>query len=195
MVLPLTRLRRTGAAALGTVSIALLAACGGGGAAPEVTPIGSAQPQESSSTAAAPSESESSPAPAESDSSSTPAESDSSSAQAEPLSDQDLEAAKTRLLEFLQTADDGEWEQACQMMMTPEGRTLSDAELAGCAAGAKAEVGSDLQPGTFDSLDTSMMDAEDNGDGTATVSVGGQEFPVKLRKGPDGQMYLDSGSM
>ena len=109
------------------------------------------------------------------------------------VTDEDLTAAADRVVEFLQTLDDSEWEKACSLALDPTtGKPAEGDALTQCAEGMRSgyeSSGVTFSPGMFDVVDASMLEKEDNGDGTVTVGLEEQKFVlVKL---DDGQWYVD----
>ncbi|MGO2819167.1 MAG: hypothetical protein ACTIA5_00070 [Brachybacterium tyrofermentans] len=71
----------------------------------------------------------------------------------------------------------------------------SEEFLTGCAPGLEAgfeQQGLELQPGMFDAIDASMIELADNGDGTAAVSMAGQEMGMNVIKADDGEFYIQA---
>jgi hypothetical protein len=112
-----------------------------------------------------------------------------------PFTDQQLDAAAVRVIEALQVIDDQDWATACGFVLDPGTGTAPEGErLQACAdamSGSLGDVAAQLQPGTFDVLEPSMVDATDQGDGTVAVSIAGAALEdVPLVLGADGQWYL-----
>lgn len=108
---------------------------------------------------------------------------------AEELSEQDLEAAKQSWVGFIQALDDQDAEQACSYLLHPETGQTGEGDPE-CEAAFEEDVMSQVDGDEFADLDTAMIDAEDNGDGTVTVLLDGQPFPLPLVAGEDGEWYL-----
>lgn len=112
------------------------------------------------------------------------------------LTDEDLTAVGDVYFEFLQAAVAADGEKACSLITNPNtGEPLSGAEAAGCAQGfeGQAEESGGIDPSVADSLDRSMVEAVDNGDGTAGVTVMGSDAGVVFVKAGDGNWYMDGG--
>lgn len=111
------------------------------------------------------------------------------------LSDEDLTAGSEKFVEFLQTLDD-DTTGACEMIYDPSTKGAPSEEfLTGCAPGLKAgfeKQGIELQPGMFDTFDASMVELTDNGDGSAAVSLAGQEMGMNVIKADDGEFYIQA---
>ncbi|ASK66987.1 hypothetical protein CFK39_00820 [Brachybacterium avium] len=110
------------------------------------------------------------------------------------FSDAELDAASQRFLDLLQVIDDHDWESACGMVLDPTTGSAPEGErLQDCVDGvepvfaAQAEL---LEPGAFDALDASMIQASDNGDGTVSLSVLGNDLDIPMAPGDDGRWYL-----
>ncbi|MCT2261368.1 hypothetical protein M3F59_07000 [Brachybacterium muris] len=109
------------------------------------------------------------------------------------VSEQDLTVAKERFVSFMQVVDDPDYEAACGYMLDPStGEPPVGAELAACAESLEQELGSsvDVEPGTFDALDASMVEASADDSDAVTISFGGSQFPVPMTKHTDGQWYF-----
>jgi len=106
----------------------------------------------------------------------------------------ELDAASQRFLEALQALGDQDWESACDVVLDPTTGTAPVGErLTKCVDGAErelAEQAAALEPGMFDALDVSMIEASDNGDGTVTLSVLGEELDIPMAPGDDDRWYL-----
>ncbi|MEV0869499.1 hypothetical protein AB0I24_16385 [Brachybacterium paraconglomeratum] len=132
----------------------------------------------------------------------TPSATPSASADAAPeasdgggdVSDADLSAATDRFLGFLGVIDDQDWEAACGYVLdpgtgaAPEGERLQ--QCADGARGAMADYEEMLEPGVFDQLDASMVQAEPAADGTISLSLLEQPVEIPMTSGDDGQWYL-----
>lgn len=179
------RAGRTAAVGLGGLVLALgAAACTGGDEEP-------AAPPAAEETA----EAEPTTEPAEGPTSEEPTEESSASdggGDAE-VSEEDLTVAKERFVSFMQVVDDPDYEVACGYMLDPStGEPPVGAELAACAESLEQELGSsvDVEPGAFDALDASMVEASADDSGAVTISFGGSQFPVPMTKHTDGQWYF-----
>lgn len=105
----------------------------------------------------------------------------------------DIEAAKERFVAFLQVVDDADYEAACGYTLDPSTDAPPvDETLQACVQGLESQLGSSgtVQPGTFDAIDPSMIEAEENADGSITVSIGGDPFPLPMVEHTDGQWYF-----
>lgn len=111
-----------------------------------------------------------------------------------PYSDQELAAASQRFVDVLQVLDDQDWEAACGMVLDPTTGTAPEGErLQECVDGVQpviADQAETLEAGTFDAVDPSMIEASDNGDGTVSLSVLGNDLAVPMTLGDDGSWYL-----
>ena len=170
------------AAGAGMLALALgAAACTGGEDEPPESPRASTSPQDAPG-----------PAPAEE---STPAASDGGGqAAGSPFSDEQLEAASQRFVEGLQLLDDQDWDAACALVLDPTTRTAPEGErLQECADGVEPALASYselLVPGRFDVIDTSMVEAVDNGDGTVSLSLLGEPLDIPMVQGDDQEWYF-----
>ena len=111
-----------------------------------------------------------------------------------PYGEEDLQTASQRFVDLLHVLDDQDWEAACGMVLDPTTGTAPEGERRQeCAAGAESAIGEhaeQLEPGAFDTIDASMVEAHDNGDGTVSLSVLGEELDVPMAPGEDGRWYL-----
>lgn len=111
-----------------------------------------------------------------------------------PYSEQELAAASQRFVDVLQVLDDQDWEAACGMVLDPTTGTSPEGErLQECVDGVEpivADQAEQLEPGTFDALDASMVEATDAGGGTVTLSVLGNDLGIPMTLGDDGSWYL-----
>jgi len=111
-----------------------------------------------------------------------------------PYSEQELEAASQRFVDLLQVLDDQDWEAVCSLVLDPGTGTAPEGErLQECVGGVEPTLGEraeHLEPGTFDAIDVTMIEARDNGDGTVTLSVLGQDLDIPMAPGEDGRWYL-----
>lgn len=112
-----------------------------------------------------------------------------------PVTEQELDAASVRVVEALQVIDDQDWEAACGFVLDPSTGTAPEGKrLQECADGMGGSLGSiaeQLQPGTFDALEPSLVEATDSGDSTVAVSIAGAPLEdVPLVRGDDEQWYF-----
>lgn len=170
------------AAGAGTLVLALgAAACTGDADEPPQPPHSSTSSKDATGTAEA--------------QESTPASSDGGGQSAgSPFSGEELEAAGQRFVEGLQLLDDQDWDAACGFVLdpttgtAPEGKRVQD-----CAEGVEPAVASYsdlLVPGRFDVIDTSMVAATDNGDGTVSLSLLGEPLDIPMVQGADQEWYF-----
>lgn len=120
--------------------------------------------------------------------------SDAGGSEDAPLDEQDLEAASARFVEALRVLDDRDWESACGYVMDPGTGTAPVGErLQECTDGVEEGLAGheDLfRPGTFDSLDPSLVTAHEQADGTVRLTVGEEELDIPMVRGTDGEWYL-----
>lgn len=176
---------RTGAVTLGGLALALgAAACSGGDEGTEPTTEEPAVTEETSEPAE-----ETSEEPSE-ETSSEPAASDGGG---EAPGEEELTAAKERFIDFLQVIDDSDYEAACGFTLDPgTGQPPTGESLSSCAESLESEMSGvgTIQPGTFDAVDASMVGAEPNEDGTVTLTIGADQFPLPMIEHTDGQWYF-----
>lgn len=115
------------------------------------------------------------------------------------LSEEDLTAAGDQGLAFLKAAASGDGEGACAVVLDPTtGNGMSGSTLEACAAGFEGkaeEEGATFDPSAAEALDRSMIEATDNGDGTAGLTMMGTDAGVTMVKGEDGKWYVDSSAV
>lgn len=115
------------------------------------------------------------------------------SASGDALSEDDLSAVADRYYEFLQATVEGDGKAGCGLLMNP----YTDAPLEGSALEACAEGFSSaaeeegMDESLLDIIDPSMIEGVDNGDGTAGVTMMGQDGGVVFVQGEDGKWYID----
>lgn len=111
-----------------------------------------------------------------------------------PVEEAELVAASQRFVDALQVLDDQDWEAACGFVLDPTTGTAPEGErLQECVDGvepALAPQADQLRPGTFDVIEPSMVEASDNGDGTVSLSVLGEDIDIPMVRGVDGAWYL-----
>lgn len=111
---------------------------------------------------------------------------------AEALSEDDLTAVGDTYYEFLEAAAASDGEAACSLITNPgTDEPLKSGEVALCAKGFEGETEkSPIDPSMMDAIDRSMVEAVDNGDGTAGVTLMGQDAGV-IFVSVDGSWYMD----
>lgn len=111
-----------------------------------------------------------------------------------PFDQDQLDAASQRFVDLLKELDDQDWDAACGMVLDPTTGTAPEGErLQECADGVEPLLGEraeTLEPGAFDAIDASMIEASDNGDGTVSLSVLGDELGIPMAPGDDSRWYL-----
>lgn len=113
-----------------------------------------------------------------------------------PLSEEDLTAAGDRFFEFLQAAAGADGETACSLITNP----LTDQPLEGkdrdaCVTSFTETAGqAGVDPATADMMERSMIEAVDNGDGTAGITLMGTDAGLSVLKADDGQWYVDGAA-
>lgn len=114
-------------------------------------------------------------------------------AEAGSLSEDDLTAVGDRFYKFLEAAAQADGDAACALVMNPAtDAPLGDAERGACAQGfeERAEA-QDIDPAIFDVIDRSMIEGVDNGDGTAGITMLGEDGGFTFVEADDGQWYID----
>src|SRR5699024_782231 len=99
---------------------------------------------------------------------------------AEALSEDDLTAVGDTYYEFLEAAAASDGEAACSLITNPDtDEPLKSGEVKLCAEGFEGGAEeSPVDPSLMDAIDRSMVEAGDNGDGTAGVTLMGQDAGV-----------------
>lgn len=113
----------------------------------------------------------------------------------EALTEGDLTAAGDVFFEFLQAAATSDGEAACALVTNPiNDEPLEGSVLEECAKSFEQSAGEEeIDPAVADMMDRSMIEAIDNGDGTAGIELMGEDYNVTLVEVTDGQWYLDGG--
>ena len=111
-----------------------------------------------------------------------------------PFSDEELEDASARFVDGLHRLDDQDWEAACGLVLDPSTGTAPEGErLQECTDGVEPAVAAYadvLEPGMFDAIEPSMVEATDNGDGTVSLSIGDQPVDIPMVQGDDDEWYF-----
>lgn len=109
------------------------------------------------------------------------------------LSEEDLSAVSDRYYEFLQATVEGDGEAGCGLLLNPyTDAPLEGGALEACAEGfSSAAKEEGMDESLLDMIDPSMIEGVDNGDGTAGVTMMGQDGGVVFVKGDDGKWYID----
>lgn len=108
------------------------------------------------------------------------------------LSEDDLTAVGDTYYEFLEAAAASDGEAACSLITNPDtDQPLKGGEVKLCAEGFEGGAEeSGVDPSMMDAIDRSMVEAVDNGDGTAGVTLMGQDAGVTFVD-VDGTWYID----
>lgn len=186
---------RGSALLLGSVALTFsLAACGGGGDdAAETTAeetAAEATTEESSEAEAAAEET------TESEGEAATEESAEGGEAAGAVTEEDLAAAEETFIGFMTAAGEGDLEGACGYMLDPStGAAPSEAFTSGCASSMEGnESLSMFTPETIEMI-KDQVEATDNGDGTISIMVAGQDAGLPMAKGTDGKWYIDSKTL
>lgn len=105
------------------------------------------------------------------------------------LSEEEIGAATERFVEFLEAVESHDAEAACSMLLNPETGQTGD-EMPECMEFFEQEVIPQVQGGEYRDLDASMVEPEDNGDGTVTMNLDGSPFGLPMGQGEDGTWYV-----
>ncbi|MGO2559047.1 hypothetical protein [Brachybacterium sp.] len=122
---------------------------------------------------------------------------DGDDAAGEALTDEDLTAVGDVFYEFMQATVAGDGTAACGLVTNPNtGEVFTGAELDACAETFAATTESEgMDPAMADALDRSMIEGVDNGDGTASVTMAGQDSGLTYIKAGDGNWYIDGSGV
>ncbi|MDN5687352.1 MAG: hypothetical protein L0G94_11860 [Brachybacterium sp.] len=106
------------------------------------------------------------------------------------VAEEELGAAKQRVLTFFEALGEQDAEAACSVMLDPStGEPASGEGLADCVD--ELESSGQLEqftPEVVDVITEDMLEAEGNDDGTITISAAGTE--VSMQKADDGTWYI-----
>lgn len=112
------------------------------------------------------------------------------------LSEDDLTAVGDTYYEFLEAAAASDGEAACSLITNPDtDKPLEGGQVQACAEGFEGGAEeSGVDPSMMDAIDRSMVEAVDNGDGTAGVTLMGQDAGVTFVD-VDGSWYIDGSQI
>lgn len=117
-------------------------------------------------------------------------EEDASGDAAGELAEEDLSAAGDRFSEFFSAVGDGDAEAACGVLADPAtGKPFEGERLEECTTSFEESIGEDFDPAMADVIDRSMIEAVDNGDGTAGITLMGEDSEMTMTES-DGEWYL-----
>ncbi|MGP9536887.1 hypothetical protein ACT3SP_02695 [Brachybacterium sp. AOP43-C2-M15] len=106
------------------------------------------------------------------------------------LSEDDLTAAGDRFMEFFEAIGEEDAEGACELLIDPDtGAPAEGSGLERCAAEFEKGLGEDFDPSLVSVIDRAMIDAVDNGDGTAGITLMDEPSDMTMAL-VDGEWYL-----
>lgn len=106
------------------------------------------------------------------------------------LAEEDLAAAGDRFSEFFSAVGDGDAEAACGVLADPAtGKPFEGDRLEECTTSFEESIGEDFDPAMAGVIDRSMIEAVDNGDGTAGITLMGEDSELTMTES-DGEWYL-----
>ena len=111
----------------------------------------------------------------------------------EALTEEDTTAVGDLYFEFLQALGANDGESACSLITNPmTGGPMEGVMLDECAKGFEGEgEAGGVDPSLVESMDRSMIEGVDNGDGTASATLMGQDVGFTFVKADDGTWYID----
>lgn len=107
------------------------------------------------------------------------------------ITDGDLKSAKSRTLDLLDIIADDDMEKACGYELDPStGKPYEGITLKACVKNLDdAGLSDQITPELLDQIDDSMIEAEDQGDGSVSVTLQGTSI-FTMVKAQDGKMYV-----
>lgn len=123
---------------------------------------------------------------------------------ATPFNDAQQKQGAEAFIGFFTDVMNDDWESACGKVAMKDGGKMmtvkNGAEAKICASAAKAEAGGNAIPADQKEtlkqlLKPENIKLEDNGDGTAKVSLMGQDMGINVVKLSDGKVYVDLTNM
>ncbi|MDO5663348.1 MAG: hypothetical protein Q4G40_11685, partial [Brachybacterium sp.] len=112
------------------------------------------------------------------------------------ISAEDEQAAKERMVEFIDTTFSGDYEGACTMIMNPmTNEPMSGSEASDCADGMSQSAGDETMEDMVGVITPDMIDMTPLDDGRLEASFPGSTETFTLIKGDDGQWYIDGAEL
>lgn len=109
------------------------------------------------------------------------------------VTDADLDAARSRVMAYLEAAADQDARGMCEQFMDPTTREqITGSALDSCAEDVEsAGTLDEYDPSMLEGFDESDLDATDNGDGTIGVSTYFTSDSLTLSQAGDGEWYIE----
>ncbi|MEV0869500.1 hypothetical protein AB0I24_16390 [Brachybacterium paraconglomeratum] len=112
---------------------------------------------------------------------------------ASPISEEELTTAGDRFYAFFEAIGAQDPEGACHLVIDYDtGEPAESDGLQTCVDSFDEEFGGDFDPSAVDAIERSMIGAEDNGDGRASITMLDEPADMYMKKADDGQWYIEA---
>lgn len=110
-----------------------------------------------------------------------------------PISEEELTTAGDRFYAFFEAIGAQDPEGACRLVIDYDTGEPAESEgLQTCVDSFDEEFGGDFDPSAVDAIERSMIGAEDNGDGRASITMLDEPADMYMKKADDGQWYIEA---
>ena len=110
-----------------------------------------------------------------------------------PISEEELTTAGDRFYAFFEAIGAQDPEGACRLVIDYDtGEPAEGDGLQTCVDRFDEEFGGDFDPSAVDAIERSMIGAEDNGDGRASITMLDEPADMYMKKADDGQWYIEA---
>lgn len=110
-----------------------------------------------------------------------------------PISEEELTTAGDRFYAFFEAIGAQDPEGACRLVIDYDtGEPAEGDGLQTCVDSFDEEFGGDFDPSAIDAIERSMIGAEDNGDGRASITMLDEPADMYMKKADDGQWYIEA---
>lgn len=110
-----------------------------------------------------------------------------------PISEEELTTAGDRFYAFFEAIGAQDPEGACRLVIDYDtGEPAESDGLQTCVDSFDEEFGGDFDPSAVDAIERSMIGAEDNGDGRASITMLDEPADMYMKKADDGQWYIEA---
>lgn len=110
-----------------------------------------------------------------------------------PISEEELTTAGDRFYAFFEAIGAQDPEGACRLVIDYDtGEPAEGDGLQTCVDSFDEEFGGDFDPSAVDAIERSMIGAEDNGDGRASITMLDEPADMYMKKADDGQWYIEA---
>lgn len=110
-----------------------------------------------------------------------------------PISEEELATAGDRFYAFFEAIGAQDPEGACRLVIDYDtGEPAESDGLQTCVDSFDEEFGGDFDPSAVDAIERSMIGAEDNGDGRASITMLDEPADMYMKKADDGQWYIEA---